>query len=159
MEKQNKGISQVIVLLVGAALLLLVGYVYIQGKNKSTSMDMTITEPTPTSSTPEIATTPELSPTLSNDAETKVFKIEAGSYYFKPNEIRVKKGDKVRIELSIVDMMHNLVIDELNVKTPTTQAGKSTSVEFTASQAGEFEFYCGVANHRKMGQVGKLIVE
>lgn len=93
------------------------------------------------------------------DGEVKVVKIEAGSFYYNPKEIRVKKGQKVRIELTGKDMMHDFMIDELNVKSERVTPGQTVTVEFTADQAGEFEYYCSVGQHRTQGQVGTLIVE
>lgn len=84
--------------------------------------------------------------------------VEAGSFYFKPNLIRVKKGEKVKLTLNAVSMMHDFNIDELGVKVPLTKNGTSSTVEFTPTKSGEFEFYCSVGSHRANGQVGKLIV-
>lgn len=89
----------------------------------------------------------------------RTFTIEAGSFYFKPNEIKVKKGEKVKVVLKSVSMMHDFYIDELGVKSPITKSGDSSTVEFVASKAGTFEYYCSVGEHRKLGQVGKIIVE
>ncbi len=91
--------------------------------------------------------------------EVKTIAIEGGSFYYKPNEIRVKEGEKVRITMTSKDMMHDFVIDELGVKMPIIRAGDSGTVEFTASKKGTFEYYCSVGQHRKNGQIGKLIVE
>jgi plastocyanin len=85
--------------------------------------------------------------------------VETGSFYYKPNEIRVKKGETVKITLHSVSMMHDFNIDELNVKSPIVKNGDTGTVEFVASKAGEFEYYCSVGQHRAQGQVGKLIVE
>lgn len=104
--------------------------------------------------------TPQASPEASTmGAEVKTVAIEAGAFYFNPKEIRVKKGEKVKIVLTAKDMMHDFTIDELKVKLPLTKAGETNSVEFTADQAGQFEYYCSVGQHRANGQVGKLIVE
>ncbi len=91
--------------------------------------------------------------------EVKVIAVEGGSFYYKPNEIRVKKGQKIRIEFSAADMMHDFNIDELNVSVPITKEGETSTVEFTATTVGTFEYYCSVGQHRAMGQIGKLIVE
>jgi plastocyanin len=56
------------------------------------------------------------------------------------------------------DMMHDLNIDELGVDGDVVKAGESTTITFTADTVGEFEYYCSVGQHRKNGQVGKLIV-
>lgn len=106
------------------------------------------------------ANTMENSDQLSDDdMSMRVIQVEAGSFYYAPNEIRVKRGEPVRIEMTSVDMMHNFVIDELNIEIPITQAGETSKVEFTPIEVGEYEFYCGVGNHRAQGQVGTLIVE
>lgn len=96
---------------------------------------------------------------VSNESNIKTFEIEAGSYYFAPNELRVNLGDTVRIVLTSKDMMHNLYIDEFNVKSATVSSGKSTTFEFVADKTGEFEYYCEISNHKSLGQVGRLIVE
>lgn len=94
-----------------------------------------------------------------DSSEATVIEVEGGSFYFKPNEIRVKEGDKVRIVLKSVDMMHDFNIDEFGVKVPITKSGETGVVEFVASKKGSYEFYCSVGQHRKNGQVGTLIVE
>jgi plastocyanin len=93
------------------------------------------------------------------DIDSETIKIEAGSFYYNPEEIRVKVGENVKIELISKDMMHDFNIDELGVKSPVTLAGETTIIEFTPQEIGEFEYYCSVANHKAMGQVGRLVVE
>lgn len=90
--------------------------------------------------------------------EENSFALEAGSFYYKPSVITVKKGETVKIVLNSVDMMHDFVIDELNVRTEIIKSGESGEVTFTPTVAGEFEFYCSVGEHRANGMVGTLIV-
>ena len=85
--------------------------------------------------------------------------IEAGSFYYDPKEITVKKGEVVRIVLTAKDMMHNFNLDEFSVESATVKAGETTTFEFTPDKVGEFEYYCSVGQHRANGQVGTLIVE
>lgn len=85
--------------------------------------------------------------------------MEAGSFYYTPNVIKVKKGETVRIVLNSVDMMHDFTIDELGVTSEAVKGGESDTIEFVASEAGAFEYYCSVGEHRANGQVGTLIVE
>lgn len=89
----------------------------------------------------------------------QTIEVEGGSFYYAPDEIRVKRGEPVRITLNSVDAMHDFVIDELDVKTPVIQAGETATVEFTPETAGEYTFYCSVGQHRQLGMVGTLIVE
>ncbi len=78
---------------------------------------------------------------------------------FDTQEIRVKQGDKVRINFENTEGFHDWVIDEFNAHTAQIQAGQTDSVEFTADKKGTFEYYCSVPNHRNNGMMGKLIVE
>lgn len=93
------------------------------------------------------------------NASEQVVTIEAGSFYYKPNVINAKVGDKIKVVMTSKDMMHDFKIDELNVMLPVTKSGETNEVEFTASKAGTFEFYCSVGQHRKNGQVGTLVVK
>lgn len=95
----------------------------------------------------------------SPQAEVKEITMDAGAFYYSVKEIKVKKGEKVKIVMTSKDMMHDFNIDELNVKLPITKSGETNTVEFTADKVGTFEYYCSVGQHRKMGQVGKIIVE
>ncbi len=99
----------------------------------------------------------ETTDSASTDMQT--ITMEAGGFYYKPNVIKAKVGEKIKIVMTSKDMMHDFVIDELGVKLPITKSGETKEVEFTASKAGTFEFYCSVGQHRKNGQVGQLIVE
>jgi heme/copper-type cytochrome/quinol oxidase subunit 2 len=109
----------------------------------------------------ETSSTPGSNPATvtQDDTDARVIAIEAGSFYFNPNEIHVKKGEKVKIVMTSKDMMHNFVIDELNVHLPITKSGDTSSVVFTADKVGTFEYYCSVGQHRAHGQVGKIVVE
>ncbi|MDQ5950884.1 MAG: plastocyanin [Patescibacteria group bacterium] len=96
------------------------------------------------------------------EGDTLVVKMEAGAFYYAPNVITVKKGQKVRVDITSVGdsgmMMHDFNIDELDVSMDALPEGESGSVEFVADTVGEFEYYCSVGEHRANGQVGTLIV-
>lgn len=86
--------------------------------------------------------------------------IAGGNYYYTVEEIRVKKGDTVKITFSSEEGYHDLSLDEFNVATERYRPGEGEeTIEFVADEAGEFEYYCSVGQHRELGQVGKLIVE
>lgn len=74
-------------------------------------------------------------------------------------ELRVKEGDKVRIEFTSTDGFHDWVVDGFNAATERVQTDGSTFVEFVADKKGTFEYYCSVGEHRVNGMVGNLIVE
>lgn len=86
---------------------------------------------------------------------TQEIKVTATNFQFQPAEIKVKKGDKVKITLVNKEGAHGLEIPDFKVNLQ-----KDGSAEFTADAAGEHEFHCSVmcgAGHDNM--VGKIIVE
>ena len=86
--------------------------------------------------------------------------VEGSIFKFTPATFKVKAGQTVRLTFKNTEGFHDLVFDDLDVRTKQIMAGASDTVEFTAPSApGEFTFYCSVANHRAMGMVGKMIVE
>ncbi|MBT5342665.1 multicopper oxidase domain-containing protein [Candidatus Woesearchaeota archaeon] len=96
--------------------------------------------------------------------ELKVIKVTGENYKFmmdgKENpEIKVKVGQKIKIEFTSTEGFHDFVIDELEAKTDKVNSGGSTSVEFVANQAGTFSYYCSVGKHRDFGMEGTFIVE
>jgi uncharacterized cupredoxin-like copper-binding protein len=54
------------------------------------------------------------------------------------------------------DMEGMAMEPEVHVASP---AGTSQSVQFTPSQAGEYEYSCTVAGHKEAGMVGTLVVK
>ncbi|MCJ8011256.1 cupredoxin domain-containing protein [Paenibacillus sp. KQZ6P-2] len=82
-------------------------------------------------------------------------KVTATNFQFSPAEIKVKKGDKVKITLQNKEGAHGFEIPDFKVNLQ-----KDGSAEFTADKAGTHEFHCSVmcgAGHDNM--VGKIIVE
>src|SRR3989344_5831330 len=93
------------------------------------------------------------------DQSAKEFTLSASSFKYDITEIRVKKGDTVKIILNNTGGMHDWVIDEFDARTKQINDGETDTVTFVASETGEFEYYCSIGNHRAMGMVGTLIVE
>lgn len=150
-------------IIVLVALIAIAGFAYFNmsksnSMNKEENMEMTTSSaPTEPSPTPDAMMMDK--ETTGSASQAVVINLEAGSFYFKPNVIKVKKGDTVKVIVSSKDMMHDFNIDEFNVHMPIVKSGNTGTVEFVASKAGTFEFYCSVGEHRKMGQVGTLTVE
>lgn len=92
--------------------------------------------------------------------EVKEIAVSTTNFKFTPSEIRVRPGDTVRVTLTNNgNIPHDFRVDEFNAATEVIQGGQTDTVEFVASEAGMFEYYCSVGNHRQIGMVGKLIVE
>jgi len=166
-NQSNKQLPVIVAAVVAIVALVGVGAMVLSKQNtapaptadKSTSMDSGLDTGTQLAQSPEaLSGTPD-TVLPANTSGVTIVAVEAGNFSYKPNEIRVKKGATVKIEMKSVDMMHDFNIDELNVKMPITKSGETGTVEFTADKVGEFEIYCSVGQHRQNGQVGKLIVE
>jgi len=91
--------------------------------------------------------------------EIKIFNLTGKNFAFSQIEIRVKKGDRVRIEFESAQGFHDWSIDEFDARTKRVNAGGKTSVEFVVDKVGTFEYYCSVGSHRQLGMIGNLIVE
>jgi nitrosocyanin len=113
---------------------------------------------TPTT-TPSTASSPASSAAPEQEANVVEIKMDAGSFFYSQKEIRVKKGDTVKITMTSKDMMHDFNIDELKVKSGIVKSGETKTFEFVADKTGSFEYYCAVGSHRQNGQVGTLVVE
>lgn len=89
----------------------------------------------------------------------RVFEIEGFNYDFSIKEIKVNKGDKVKIVFTSTEGFHNWVVDEFSATTKDLSAGESDTIEFLADETGTFEYYCSIGSHRALGMIGTLIVE
>src|SRR3989344_4573926 len=99
-----------------------------------------------------------------DNSDVKVFVVDSSHLRFyidgvENPDIKVKEGDKVRIEFTSSEGFHDWVVDEFGAKTEKVSAGGSSSVEFVADKKGTFEYYCSVGQHRANGMFGKFIVE
>ncbi len=75
---------------------------------------------------------------------------------YSPNVLSVKQGIPVRLKFSTdknSGCSRALVIPDFGLKTVAPSDGTPTVLEFTPTQAGEFDFYCAMAMYR-----GKLKV-
>lgn len=139
--------SKNVIIAIVVGLLLLGGILYVQGQNKGNQAPAT-TQEEQASPSPE-----SILPTV------KEFRVENEGLTFKPNEMRIKKGDTVKVTFKVGKGMHVWTVDEFNTKTKQLNAGEEETIEFLADKAGTFEYYCSVPGHREAGMVGKLIVE
>lgn len=84
-----------------------------------------------------------------------------GFYKFRPAEFKAQVGETLNITIKSAvgnQNPHNLVINELNVRTPNVNAGEAKNVTVKLDKAGTFEYYCSVGNHRTLGMRGTLTV-
>lgn len=91
-------------------------------------------------------------------ADAKVFEVRGSNYAFDVQEITVAKGDTVVINFQSTGGFHDWTVDVFDAQTQKVQPGTQTSVTFVADEAGTFEYYCSVGDHRARGMVGTLTV-
>ena len=85
--------------------------------------------------------------------------VTAENWEFTPAEIRVKKGDRVRLKVRSIDVEHGLKIPRLNIQ-EVLLPGELVDIEFVAEGVGEFPFSCSVyCGEGHGGMEGVIIVE
>ena len=73
----------------------------------------------------------------------RTFRIEAHSFEFSPAEIIVNKGDRVTLELTSLDVVHGLYLDDYDLQIEA-DPGQTQTLTFTADRAGTFRMRCSV---------------
>ena len=101
---------------------------------------------------------------IENSESVRTFVVDSSHLRFyidgiENPDIKVKEGDKVRVEFTSSEGFHDWVLDEFSAATTKVNPGESSSVEFIADKKGTFEYYCSVGKHRANGMKGKFIVE
>jgi cytochrome c oxidase subunit 2 len=96
---------------------------------------------------------------LGQDTAPGEIKVTAKKFAFQPAEIHAKKGDHVKLLITAVDHDHGFKLEAFHVD-QLLKKGDTTTVEFTADQAGTFPFacshVCGLGHHKMKGE---LVVE
>ncbi len=110
----------------------------------------------------------ETAPVVTENKESAVKEFTMTSFYeivdgqpipqYSLKEITVKKGDLVRIKITVTKGAHDFKIDEFDVYADTKELNKEYVVEFTTDKAGEFIYYCTKPGHRQNGHWGTLKV-
>lgn len=85
--------------------------------------------------------------------------VVAYKYGFYPNPLVVKYGERVRLYITAMDVPHGIHVPEFKIN-QVLPKGVAKTIEFTASQKGQFMIHCSVycgPNHGK--QKTRLIVK
>ena len=72
-----------------------------------------------------------------------VIRVEAKSFAYTPNVVRVRPGDRVSLDLVATDVVHGLYLDGYDL-TVMAEPGQTARLTFIASQPGVFRFRCSV---------------
>ncbi|MBI3589355.1 MAG: cupredoxin domain-containing protein [Candidatus Liptonbacteria bacterium] len=81
------------------------------------------------------------------------------NFKFSVNEIRVRKGETIKLTFKNEGGKHDWKVDEFKAGTKILDGGQEETVQFVANRVGTFEYYCSVGQHRANGMKGSLIVE
>ncbi len=119
------------------------------------------------------------------EGEERVIDVRTEDFKFVPDTITVKVGETIRLKLENLDpVLHDYTTDEAefiileasgashgdhDVDTEAqvslqplhiaAEGNEHGELVFTATEAGEYEFYCSVPGHREAGMVGTVIIE
>lgn len=95
---------------------------------------------------------------IKNGKTERTIHMGVRQYAWDPSVITVKRGELVRLIIHNADVQHGLAIPELGVNQDIPPDG--AVIEFTASEAGTFEFFCSVwCGEGHMEMRGRLVVE
>ena len=89
----------------------------------------------------------------------KVIRISAKRFVYTPNEIRLKKGEPVIIELTSEDIVMGFKVPDLNTRADVIP-GKTVRVRLVPVKAGRLDFLCDIfcgSGHEEMN--GAFVVE
>ena len=90
--------------------------------------------------------------------------LKSYQYSFDPDTIVVKKGEKIRLTIDVVDVPHGFEIEGMHIPgwdiNEPLKKGEKKTAEFTADDAGSWDMvcttYCGPGHS---GMKGKFIVK
>lgn len=83
--------------------------------------------------------------------------VTARRFSFEPSRIEVAQGERVRLLVVSADGVHGLEIKKFKVKQEIPRGTTPVTIEFTATEAGEFPIlcseYCGEGHNDMKGQL------
>ena len=74
--------------------------------------------------------------------EPRVIEVLAKRFSWEPAEIQVTVGERVRLVLRTADGLHGIELKKFKINKEIPRGNKAVTVEFTASEAGSFLFFC-----------------
>jgi cytochrome c oxidase subunit II len=99
-----------------------------------------------------------LAPRTTHSAQEQVIRVTAKKFEYSPNEITVKKGVPVVLEITSLDRDHGFKLREFGVRADI-KPGQTTRVRIVPKKTGHFPFQCDVfcgSGHEDMS--GELVV-
>ena len=110
--------------------------------------------------------------------QPRTITLNLAEFQFQPAEITVDVGQPIKLVMkNNGTVLHDFVCTDAMVEVmeehgaehdmgemstnmhAAIEAGQQSTLEFKATQAGTYTFYCTIAGHKEAGMVGKLIVK
>ncbi|MDO8648269.1 MAG: cupredoxin domain-containing protein [Candidatus Peregrinibacteria bacterium] len=92
------------------------------------------------------------SSTEAMEGEARTIRVTTENWKFTPNIIRVKKGEKVTLEVVGGEGIHGFAVPGLGINL-AMQPGETKTITLDTSVAGEFEAFCSIpcgSGHKDM---------
>lgn len=97
-------------------------------------------------------------PPVSTVGPVKEFNMTAKRFEFIPNTITANKNDRVVLHITSIDVEHGFSLATYDI-VETLPVGVAKTIKFTATEVGEFNFFCSVFCGSGHGDMrGKLVV-
>ena len=94
-----------------------------------------------------------------NLPQKRIIQIVAQRFSYTPNEIVLKTGEPVQLQIKSLDFVHGFNIPDLHIRADLPP-GRITTINLTPKKSGTYDFlcdnFCG-AGHENMN--GKIIVK
>lgn len=92
-------------------------------------------------------------------AQTPSVRVTLSDFKFTPNPIEIPANTKFALQLTNSGAVeHDITAKDLGLHLLVGTA-KRVEQEVGPLKPGEYEIYCGVAGHKEVGMVGKIVVK
>lgn len=93
------------------------------------------------------------------DQAMRTIDVTVKNFEFSPNEIHIKKGEKVTLHLIGTEGTHGFAVPDLGINL-SVSAGQTVSVAIPTDKTGTFQFFCSIPcgpGHK--GMKGTIVIE
>jgi heme/copper-type cytochrome/quinol oxidase subunit 2 len=90
-------------------------------------------------------------------ASFRSFSIQVSNNAYNPSTVVVNQGDTVNLKIVAVDANYGFNQPDYGLSSAIVQ-GKTQTIQFQATQSGDFTFYCAACGGPAKGPVGHIIV-
>jgi len=96
---------------------------------------------------------PLVIPPVRGSEPVRTIDVRLARYAFSPERIELRRGERVRLNVTSADGAHGFQVKALGIKVRVPEDGKAVTVDVTPNEAGTFPVkcseYCGTG-HRRM---------